>query len=215
MKAEYCGKSDRTEQKVEGYIIDIVKRKGLVEIQTTNFAKIKPKLHKLLRKYKITLVYNIPAIKWIIMTDKNGNIVSIRRSPKRGHVFHLFEELIYLTDIIPNPNLSLEVVMTEEEEIRQDDGKGSWRRRGISIRDRKLVRIIERIKMNGKWDYIKILPEKIKEPFSTKDISNALSVSIYLSRKILFCLKKIKVIEDVGKKGNLILYKMASIEVSP
>ena len=108
--------------------------------------------------------------------------------------------MIYFTDIISHPNLSLEIVLTEEEETRQDDGKGSWRRKGVSIKDRRLIRIIEKIKMNEKVDFLRLLPDRIKEPFSTKDIANELNVSIYLARKILYSLKKIEVIEDVGKR---------------
>jgi len=207
LKSEYTGKNDKTEQKLEGYIIDIIKKTGLVEIQTKHFLKIKPKLKKLLGKYNIKLVYNIPLIKWIIKVDENDNIISRRKSSKKGNLFHLFDELIYLIDIISNPNFSLEIVITEEEEIRRDDGKGSWRRKGISIIDRKLVRIIEKTKMERKGDYLEILPGSLKEPFSTKDIACELGISIYLARKILYFYKKVKVIKCTGKKGNLLLYK--------
>ena len=208
MKSEYKGKNDKTEQKLEGYIIDIVRKTGLVEIQTKHFLKIKSKLRKLLDKHKIKLVYNIPSIKWIIKVDENDNIISRRKSTKKGNLFHLFDELIYLVDIISNPNFSLEIVITEEEEIRRDDGKGSWRRKGISIIDRKLHRIIEKIKMDKKGDYLKILPGSIKEPFSTKDIACELGISIYLARKILYFYKKVNIIKYIGKKGNLLLYKI-------
>jgi hypothetical protein len=207
LKSEYTGKNDKTEQKLEGYIIDIVKKTGLVEIQTKNFLKIKPKLKKLLGNNNIKLVHNIASIKWLIKTDENGNAVSKRKSSKKGLLFHIFDELIYITDIISNPNFSLDIVMTEEEEVRQDDGKGSWRRKGVSIKDRKLVKIIEKIKFNNKNDYFKILPANIAQPFSTKDIAAELKISIYLARKILYCYKKIKLINCIGKKGNLLLYK--------
>jgi hypothetical protein len=200
------GENDKTEQKLEGYIIDVIKKTGLIEIQTKHFLRIKPKLKKLLRKYDIKLVYNIPLIKWIIKIDENGNIISRRKSTKKGNLFHLFDELIYLVDIISNPNFSLEIVITEEEEIRRDDGKGSWRRKGISIIDRKLVRIIEKTNMERKSDYLEILPGSLKEPFSTNDIANELGISIYLARKILYFYKKVKLIKCVGKKGNLLLY---------
>lgn len=200
-------KNDKTEYKLDGYIIDIVKRSGLVEIQTKNFLKIKPKLKKLLTKYKIKLVHDIPIIKWIIKIDENGIVLSKRKSNKKGNIFHIFDELIYIIDMISNPNFTLEIVMSEEEEIRCDDGKGSWRRKGISIIDRKLVKIYERIKMNKVEDYLNILPENINEPFSTKDIARELKISIYLSRKILYFFKKIKLITCSGKKGNLLLYE--------
>jgi hypothetical protein len=205
------GKNDKTELKLEGYVIDIVKKTVLVEIQTKNFLKIKPKLKKLLIKHKVRLVHNIPSIKWIIKTDRNGNIISKRKSSKKGNLYHVFNELIYLVDIAPEPKFSLEIVITEEEEIRQDDGKGSWRRKGVSIKDRKLIGIIEKKKINKLEDYLKFLPDDLQVPFSTKDISKELKVSIYLARKIVYFYKKTKLIRCTGKIGNLLLYKKKKI----
>jgi hypothetical protein len=206
LKSKYAGKNDKTEQKLEGYIIDIIKKTGLVEIQTTNFSKIKPKLKKLLVKYRVKLVHNIPSIKWLIKTDASGNIISKRKSSKRGNLYHIFDELIYLIGIVSDPNFSLEILITEEEEIRKNDGRGSRRRRGVSIKDRKLVRILEKIRMNRIEDYLKILPGNIKEPFSTKDVARELKISIYLSQRIVYFLKNTKLIECTGKKGNLLFY---------
>ncbi len=161
----------------------------------------------MLGKHKVRLVHNIPSVKWLIKTDEGGNIISKRKSTKKGNLYHIFDELIYLTDIVSDPKFALEIVITEEEEIRQDDGRGSWRRKGVSIKDRKLVRIIEKKKINKIDDYFKILPVKIKEPFSTMDIAGELKISIYLARKILYFYKKINLIKCTGKKGNLLLYK--------
>jgi hypothetical protein len=105
------------------------------------------------------------------------------------------------------PKFSLEIVITEEEEIRHDDGMGSWRRKGVSIKDRRLVKVIEKKKINNLEDYLKILPGNIREPFSTKDISSELKISIFLARKILYFYKKTNLIKCTGKNGNLLLYK--------
>ncbi len=184
-----------------------MKQSGLIEIQTKNFLRIKYKLKKLLTNHKIKLVHNIPVIKWIIKTDENGVVLSRRKSNKKGNIFHIFDELIYIIDLISNPNFTLEIVMSEEEEIRRDDGKGSWRRKGTSIIDRKLVKILERKKICKVEDYLKILPKNLNEPFSTKDIARELKISIYLARKIIYFFKKINAIKCIGKKGNLLLYK--------
>lgn len=206
LKSEYAGPDDITEQKLEGFIIDIIKKTELVEIQTKNFSGIKPKLKKLLVKHKVRLVHNIPSVKWLIRTDKSGNITSRRKSPKKGNMYHLFDELIYLIDIVPDPKFSLEIVITEEEEIRQDDGKGGWRRKGLSIKDRKLIRIIEKVKVNKLEDYFKIYPFSIKEPFSTRDVAGDLNISIYLAREIVYFFKNTGLIKCTGKKGNLLLF---------
>ena len=206
MKALYTGKNDKNEHKIDGYIIDVVKKTGLVEIQTKNFLKIKPKLKKLLVNHKIKLVHNIAAVKWLIKTDEQGNVLSKRKSSKKGNFYDIFNELIYIIDLIQNPEFTLEILVTEEEEIRCDDGKGSWRRKGVRIADRKLVGILEKKKMCGIDDYMKVLP-LVAEPFSTKDIAGELGIKVLLARKMLYFYKKLKLINCSGKKGNLLLYK--------
>ena len=60
-------------------------------------------------------------------------------------IVDVFEELVRIPSLFLEDNLSLEVLMIEDEEIRCLDGKGSWRRRGISIKDRKLIKIFEKV----------------------------------------------------------------------
>ena len=57
-----------------------------------------------------------------------GKGVERRRSPKRGTVEHLFEELVYLPDLLARRRFELEVLLTEEEEVRRQDGTArAWR----------------------------------------------------------------------------------------
>jgi hypothetical protein len=207
LKSIYAGKNDKTEQKLCGYFIDIVKKRCLIEIQTGNFLQIKPKLKKLLGTHKILLVHNIPQTKWLVKLDEKGDLISKRKSTKKGSVFYVFNELIYLLDIITDRNLSLEIIITEEEEIRTDDGKGSWRRKGVSIKDRKLISIVSKKKFSKVEDYLDILPEGMVEPFSSKSLAAELNISVVLSRKIIYFFKKIKAIRMTGKDGNMLLYK--------
>jgi hypothetical protein len=197
---------------LDGYVIDIIKSNGLIEIQTKNFPNIRAKLKKLLCSNNITLVHNIPAIKWLIKMDAGGNVVSKRKSTKKGTLYHLFDELIYLTDIVTDPKFTLEIVITEEEETRQDDGRGSWRRKGVSIKDRRLIRILEKRKIATLKDYFTILPENLPEPFSTKDIAGKLKIRSALARKVVYFFKKTGLLQCVAKKGNLLLYKRVSNE---
>jgi hypothetical protein len=212
LKTAFSKAGDMIEQEIDGYVIDIVRKKTLIEIQTKNFLKMKPKIKKLLKKYKLKLVHNIPSIKWLVTVDEENNIITKRKSTKKGSFYHIFDELIYLTDIVCEPKFSLEILLTEEEEIRTNDGKGSWRRKGVSIKDRNLISIIETKKMNKIDDYMKILPPEIKEPFSTKDISKELKIKVVLARKVVYFLKKIEVIRCTGKSGNLLLYKRKKVK---
>ena len=134
LKAWYAAPGDRTEQPVDGYVADLVRGDELIEIQTRNFGALKRKLSALLQNHAVRLVHPIPAQKWIVRLDRDGTtVLSRRRSPKRGSVFDVFDELVSIPGLVANPQFSLEVLLVEVEETRCHDGRGSWRRRGWSI----------------------------------------------------------------------------------
>lgn len=204
----YFIEGDKLEEWVDGFIIDIVRGDLLIEIQTGNFSAIKAKLLHLLNSHKVRLVYLIPKIKWIAYKSmRSGKIYRKRKSPKKGNLYDLFNELIKISNLLSHENLSIEVLMVEIEEIRCNDGKGSWRRKGISIKDRKLVRIFEKIVFENKSDFLKVLPENLSDPFTNRNLAEVLKISVNQSRKITYVLRKIGVVTCVGKNGNQMLFK--------
>jgi hypothetical protein len=213
IKEWYSRPGDRFEVKVDGYIVDLVREVPgdelfLIEIQTGNFRAIRRKLQTLLNQRRVCLVYPVAKEKLIVKLDKSGRVASNRKSPKEGHPLELFNELLGIPDIINHENFSLEVLMVKVEEIRCDDGKGSWRRGGVSIKDRRLLEVYERLQFNTCADFIRFLPEDLPRPFSNKDLARGLGRSIYLARKVSYCLKKMGLIKEVGKKGNELLFEI-------
>ena len=66
LKLWYAQPGDKCEVKVDGFVIDIIQKNLLVEIQTGNFASIKAKLNKLLGTHRLRLIYPIALEKWIV-----------------------------------------------------------------------------------------------------------------------------------------------------
>ena len=94
------------------------------------------------------------------------------------------------------------------QEIRKDDGNGSWRRRGVSIVNTKLKEIHEIHLIKDPVQLFKFLPNSVVDSqFSTKDLSSAMSVTMNRAQKICYSLKKMSLIEPVGKKGRLQVYQ--------
>lgn len=199
---------DGFEVKVDGFLIDVVRGNELFEIQTKNFSAIRKKLRTLTQNHRLHLVYPISLEKWIIKIDENdGSVKSRRRSPKKGSLNDIFDELIRIPDLIENNNFSLIVLMIREEEIRCDDGKGSWRRKGTSIIDRKLLEVVSETQFINKEDFLQFLPQKLISPFSTKDVAVNIGIPVYKARRMIYCLKKMGVIRQVDKRGNFLLYE--------
>ena len=207
LKDAYARPGDRLEAAVDGYVIDIVREGLLIEVQTGNFTAVKTKLARLLPTHKIRLVHPIAQAKWIVRIQADGEtVISRRKSPKRGRPLDLFRELVRLPALLADPNLSLEIVLTHEEEIWRDDGRGSWRRKGWSIHDRRLLEIAGQVRLNAPADLLTLLPADLPDPFTTADLAQAAACPRNLAQKAAYCLRQLKLIATAGKEGRAHLY---------
>lgn len=207
LKRWYTQPGDQVEVRVDGYVVDIVRGELLIEIQTRNFSALKRKLNRLIENHPVRLVYPIPIEKWIVrLAGPENDQESRRRSPKRGQLMHVFEELVRIPGLIASPNFSLEVLFIREEELRQKDGRGSWRRKGWSIFDRRLVEVVDRAVFQTPADFQDLLPPGLPAPFTTRDLARAAGLPLYLARKMAYCLREMDMIHISGKRGHSLLY---------
>jgi hypothetical protein len=209
IKNWYIVSGDQLEVKVDEFKIDILRGRLLIEIQTGNFSAIKKKLFKLLPNYQVRMVHPIARLKWIVHLSQSGEFIRRRKSPKKGKVTDLFYELVHTPSLIKNKNFSLEVLLIEEEEIRCNDGRGSWRRRGVRVKDRKLVNVFDRVVFETTQDFLEFLPKELDIYFTNKVLASKLGISIRLAQKITYCLKKMGVITLAGKKHNEFLFQVS------
>lgn len=208
VKNWYSMPGDKIEVEIDGFVVDILRDALLIEIQTRNFSAIKTKLVKLLEDHEVRLVYPIPQLKWIVHVTKSGEKIRKRKSPRKGRVVDLFYELVKMPKLIKKEDFSLEVLMIEEEEYRCNDGKGSWRRRGVSIKDRRLINVNSRILFKNEKDFLRFLPNDLIIPFTNKEFTKLSGVSINLARRITYCLRKMGLITTTGKKGKELIFKV-------
>ena len=207
LKRALAEPGDLFEQPVDGYVIDIVRGDLLIEIQTANFAAMKRKLAALTRHHDVRVVHPIAVEKWIVKMGPDGQSwLGRRRSPGRGSVYGIFRELVSFPHLLGCGRLSVEVVLTQEEEIRVNDGRGSWRRRGWSIADRRLLGIAERVLLASPADFRALLPADLPDPFTTRDLANGLDESVNLMGKMAYCLRAMGAVQVAGRRGNAYLY---------
>lgn len=207
LKDWYAGPDDRLEVEVDGFHIDILRHKLLIEIQTSNFSSQRRKLKTLTEKHRVRLVFPIAKEKWIVRLSADGvKRLGRRKSPKKGHLFHLFEELVSVPSLIKNDNFSLEVLLIQADEIRRDDGQGSWRRKGWSVTDHRLLGVVSRHVFGNPSDFLAFIPPDLSDPFSTHELAECIEQPRWLAQKMAYCLRHMGVIEIVGKEGNSLLY---------
>jgi hypothetical protein len=205
----YTNAAEDHELCINGFIVDIVRDGAIIEIQTGSFSKIKKKLTALLPDYRVTLVYPIAHQKTLIVYDhKIENILYRRISPKKGQLLDIMDELVYIPRHIVHPNFCLEVLLTIEEEIRAADGRGSWRRRGISIVDRRLLDITERVKLCNAADFMKLLPANLPPSFTNKSLGIIMDQPVSKVQKLTYCFKHMGLLQVVGRKGRSYEFKL-------
>lgn len=205
LKSWLAQPGDAFEQKVDGYHIDILRGELLIEIQTGSFNKLRKKLSNLLPEHRVLLVHPIPETKWVVRQSKRGKQIARRKSPKRGRVEHVFDELLFIPDLIAHPNLRLEVLLTEQEEVWCDDGNGSWRRKHWSVADKRLLQVLDKQEFTCPADYLGLLPPDLPHPFTHQQLAEGLGVPLWVATRMSYCLRKMGALEARGKRGRALL----------
>lgn len=208
LKEKFADPDDKLEVQIGRYIIDIVKDDLLVEIQTKNFSQIKNKLINLSINHEILLIHPIVLEKSITRIDLYGKTISTRKSPKKGRLEEIFNELIYIANDYLNMNLSLKVPMVTIEEFWRDDGEGSWRRKGWSVVEQELKDIFHTFDFKAKEDYINLLPKSLPEHFTNQDLKKFGKLPVRLAGKMTYSLRKMNMLKVVGNKGRAKLFQV-------
>lgn len=206
LKAWYGRAPDQFEQPVDGYVVDIVRGERLIEIQTGNFTAIKQKLGRLLPHHPVHLLYPVAQEKWIVRETAVGLPLSRRKSPKHGQVVDVFAELVRIPHLLAHPHFSLGVLLTQQEEIWRDDGRGSWRRKRWSIADRRLLAVNEEVVFSQPADFLTLLPDDLPRPFTNKQLAQTMSIRPHLAQRLTYTLRHCGLLTAVGKDGGSHLY---------
>lgn len=209
LKELYKQPGDEVEVDVDGYIADIRHGHQLIEIQTGNFSGFKPKLAHLLRHYPVHVVYPVPEIAWVVRTATAG-LEWRHESRRKGRVIDIFEELVSVPNLVMDPNLTFEVALIEEEDIMRFESRGRRKRGRWGVVDRRLIELRGRVVLASLADFQALLPKGLAEPFTTKDLAKALPSTLDLARRMVYVLKRIGAIEQVGRKRKAPLYARPS-----
>jgi hypothetical protein len=211
LKRLYAGDGARTEVRVDGYRIDALRGRELVEIQHGSLAAIRDKVRRLLESHRVLVVKPIVARKVLVKANQPGGSVESRRlSPKRGQLLDLFDELVYFTRVFPHPRLTLEAVLVEIEEWR-NPGHGRrrrWRQDDFVVDDQLLISVGERIRLRHAADLFKLVAAKLPARFHSGHVAEQLGIRRHVAQRIVYCLREMKAVEHVGKEGNTLVYRL-------
>jgi hypothetical protein len=214
LKALYAGDDGQQEVVCDGFRIDAVRGGELIEIQHGSLAAIRDKIRRLLAAHRVRIVKPIIANKLLVKLDRAGGTeVSRRRSPKRGVLLDVFDELVYFTRVFPHKRLTLEVALVDIEE-RRCPGRGKRRRRRregqeYRVEDQLLLTVASRHVFASNADLLRLLPRRLPKQFHTALLAERLKAPRWTAQRIAYCLREMGAVQVVGKKGNAILYSHA------
>lgn len=198
-----------TEQRVGRYRIDVVQPGRLVEIQLASLSAIRDKIVALLAEHRVLVVKPIIATKHLVKRRRaGGRIVDRRRSPKRGTVVDLFEELVHFTRVFPHRRLTLEVPLLEIEEWRYPGhGRRRWiRENDHVVEDQRLIKVLDVYRFRSAADLCRLLPPKLPKPFHTGHVAEGLGVPRWVAQRMAYCMRNCGSIQTVGKHRGAWLY---------
>lgn len=208
LKHLYAGAEGETEQVVEGFVVDVVRDGELIEIQTRGFGKMRRKLVALSSTHRVRIVHPIATETVITKLNAAGEILSSRRSPRRGRMEEFYREVVSIADLLPHENIAVEAVMVRVVETRIDDGKGSWRRRGVSIVARQLAAVDESQLFASAKDYLRVLPSSLGGEFTNADLVRESGLRYRYAQPITSALRKMGLVRLSGKRGREQLYEV-------
>lgn len=207
LKLLYGGTSDDVEVRVEGFRIDAVVDGTLYEIQQASLGALRRKVRTLLDRHCVVVVKPLASRKLLIRrSQKHGPIVSSRYSPTRESIFHLFVDLVYFVDVFPHKRLTIEVLLTEQEEHRIT--KVRRRRFGPDYRvsDRRLKQVVSTHCLRTLSDLRALLPPTLPSEFTTEDLAREAAIPRWIAQKMAYCLRMTGAVNSLGKRGRAMLY---------
>ena len=207
LKFRYTGAGGKSEVQSGGFVADGRRKNGeYIEIQTGSFGPLRKKVKEFASLGKVRIIHPIPVNKKIEVFDTKGKLLSRRKSPLHGTLWDLFDALLYAPELPLIKNVKIEAVLVDITEKRIKDGKGSWRRKGISIKDKEMTAYHESVVFSKKSDYLRFIPFKKGEEFTVTAHAQKAGIKRHISQKTLYVLTKMNIINRIGKKGKAWVY---------
>jgi hypothetical protein len=205
LKERYGRAADgRVEVALEGFRIDAIDADGaLVEVQSGPLGPLQPKLRRLLPAHRVRVIKPVILRRRLIRRERRGGADrSARLSPRRGALIDVFDDLVGLARLLPHPNLDVDVLAVDIDEIRLP--RRRWP--GYRVLDRRLSAIVETIPLRQGQDLWTLLPDPPPCPFTTRDLAARLERPLDFAQRVAYCLHYAGAVTVVGKQGNSWIY---------
>jgi hypothetical protein len=210
LKERYAGSdASRCEVLVDGYRVDAVTPDGaLVEVQSAALGPLKAKLARLL-----DLGHRVRVVKPVVLTRRivryrtpRGPVLSTRRSPRRGALLDVFDDLPGVAALLARDGATLDVLGVSIDEHRLD----RRRRPGYRVLDRVLIDVLGGVTVERPADLWRLVAVNLPDAFTTRDLAASLDRPLGFAQRVAYCLRQSGAARLEGKRSNLRVYARAS-----
>jgi hypothetical protein len=209
---------DELEVPVDRFVVDIRRHDLLIEIQTGSFAAMARKLDVVLDTHRVLVVHPVAVNTYLIRPERRP-----RRSPKKGSILSVLDELVSVPTLIDHPNFAVRVALVDVEALQRADpgarrGRGGWR-----TVDRRLRTLHRWHDLRSVDDLVALLPPDLPEVFTTADVADTTRRTPGLdlhpalprtgpsrnqARKLLYCLRALDVVEVIDRRRDGYRYRL-------
>lgn len=207
LKTSFDPDTAHHEQRVGPYVADVYDGERFVEIQTQALYRLRGKLEYFLTLGPVTVVYPVPALKWMVWLEEDGKATPRRKSPKRAGPWEILPELYGLKPLLGREGLSFCVLLLEVEEYRLKNGWDESGKRGSTRFDRLPVDLLGQVRFSAPEDYLALVPNDLPEEFTVKEFGRAAKLSSKKAGTALNVLYSVGAVERTGKRGGAYLYR--------
>ena len=198
---------DFHEVPLNGYVADVYREGQVFEIQTANFNTMREKLKTFLPQYRVTIVYPVPATKWLRWIDEEtGEVTDRRKSPKRGTPYEVFRELYKIKGFLREPGLALWILLIDVEEYRLLNGWSDDRKKGSCRYDRIPLGLAEEIHVECLEDYRLFVPPELEE-VGAREYAKATKLTVKRAQTALNVLCHVGAVRRTGRQGRRYMYE--------
>jgi hypothetical protein len=216
LKQHYAKPGDEFEGKLDGYVIDVIQRHPrtgrvtqLIEVQTSGFHHARDKRRALAARYPLRVIHPIARERTIVTYSTDGEVIGSRKSPYKGRIENIFDELVSAPDLLTLPNFTLEVAVVVEHELRikTPTRRKRWLREYKKV-GRRLISIEDWLVFECAEDLIPMLQQP-PVPFDSAALAAHMRCNRRISQRAIYCLRALGLLLPAGRKGRANCYTLA------
>ena len=201
--------TSKHEIKIGSFFADIASDKGITEIQTRNLYALRRKLDYFLVSYNVTVVHPVVLSKTVCWVDpQSAEVVSSRKSSKKGSLYSALKELSALTDYFDDENLTVCLILCDVEQYNLLDGYGEDKKRRATKFEIIPTALHEEIYIREIRDLMMFIPAKLPDVFTFDQFEKNVKLDRISAHRALKMFLTLGLVRNIGKDGKKYVYEI-------